>query len=570
MRFDRQLPADERKRLGQFYTPRPVADLLAALTLHGDRPTILDPGCGDGEFLLAARAQSPHASLHGLDINPDAAAHAAARLRDISIPADIRCADFLSQDPTPTYDCILGNPPYVRSHHRSPHADRLQQIAARVHITPHAKTDLFAYFLFHALHFLTPNGRLGFVTPSSWLTAHYAPPIQSLLTSSLPLTLLLTSPTEPLIIDAALHPALLVASLDPPSSIKFVTLRQPLSSFSPAALAAELASIDRDHEDPRLRVKLVPRAAERAALALAPTTPRPWSLHLRPPSIFNNNPAFTPLDSLAHVALGYKSLQNDFYYLTPETIHHHAIEPEYLHPIFLLADLDASLYLQSPTPSRRLFLCRDADPAPGAARYIDSMAARPAPHRKQSSSHQSLRTALSAQGGRLWYAPKARPHAAQIWLRKAIDGVHAPLLFPTPAVVDQRCNSLTPIGDLPWQLLAAVLTATTFALALELHGAANLGAGALEAATTRLRRFPVFDPRPLSPADRDELTRLATAVHTHEPPVDWRTRPSPGPLLRALDSFILARAAPHIPPDTLYRDLHAAVQTRVAAARPRT
>src|SRR5690242_14811916 len=111
--FDRRLPPRERQRLGQFYTPRPVADLLAALTLRGERPTVLDPGCGDGECLLAARAHTPGAVLHGFELNPEAAARAAARLREHSTDVRIVTADFLKTPPT-QYDCLLGNPPYVR------------------------------------------------------------------------------------------------------------------------------------------------------------------------------------------------------------------------------------------------------------------------------------------------------------------------------------------------------------------------------------------------------------------------------------------------------------------------
>ena len=106
------LPARERTLLGQFYTPPLVAELLAALTITPAHRTILDPACGAGELLLAARALRPDATLAGIDIHPAAAAAARDQLRG---HATITTGDFFAAPSTPTWDCILANPPYVRS-----------------------------------------------------------------------------------------------------------------------------------------------------------------------------------------------------------------------------------------------------------------------------------------------------------------------------------------------------------------------------------------------------------------------------------------------------------------------
>ena len=51
---------------------------------------------------------------------------------------------------------------------------------------------------------------------------------------------------------------------------------------------------------------------------------------------------FIPLSKLAHAALGYKSLQNDFFYVGKDTIETYGIEKQYLKPIFMLRDLDST------------------------------------------------------------------------------------------------------------------------------------------------------------------------------------------------------------------------------------
>jgi SAM-dependent methyltransferase len=597
----------DRTLLGQYFTPRPVADLLAALTIRPSHTSILDPACGAGDLLHSAselltyRAHPTNltggdllhsaselltyrahpTNLAGIEIDPAAAARARARLP----AAAITTGDFFAHDPAAAVDCILANPPYVRSQHqddRDPDARRrLFAAAARVGVDADPKTDLYAFFLYHALACLRPGGRLGFITPASWLTSRYAHPLQKLLTGPLRLSSIVASDAESFFPDADIHTVLLIADrpdststeLDPP--IKFVTLHRPLPRHPDwphlTALADEIHACTAPRDDPRLRIRLLPAAPERAALEDS-AAPRNWSRPLRAPRAFDllaASPAFVPLHAIAHVALGYKSLQNDFYYLDAAALARHPIEPRYLRPIYRLADLDAARYLQTHPAPLKLFHCRDPEPTLKNTRaldYIHTMADRPAARRKQSAGARTIRDVLTAQGGGLWYAPKARPHPAHIWLRKAVDGTFAPLLFQDPAVVDQRCNSVTPEADLEWPLLAAVLTSSLFALAVEVLGSASLGAGALEATTLGLRDVPVLDPRRLATRGRAELLTLARAAWT-EPPHDWRAAATPGPHLHALDAWLLTRAAVDLSAARLHTDLHATCRARIALAR---
>jgi hypothetical protein len=141
---------------------------------------------------------------------------------------------------------------------------------------------------------------------------------------------------------------------------------------------------------------------------------------------------FVPLSDVAHATLGYKSLQNDFFYVGKETIDTYGIEKQYLKPIFMLKDFDASGYLQTPEPRLWLFHCQDEEHdlrGTGAYRYIQTMADRAAAQRKQTGVAQTIRQALELQGGELWYAPKALPHRHRLWLRKAFNGIYPTFPF---------------------------------------------------------------------------------------------------------------------------------------------
>ena len=276
-----------------------------------------------------------------------------------------------------------------------------------------------------------------------------------------------------------------------------------------------------------------------------------------------------PLSALARVSLGYKSLQNNFFYLNRATIDTYRIEPEYLRPILLFRELVPNVYWQQTEPANWLFECRKSEGdlrGTGALRYIRSMATLAANRKKQSGKVLTIEQALGAQGGGLWYAPKAMPHPGEVWLRKAVNGVFAPFLFPLPMAVDQRCNLLLPREGMSNQLLAAVVTSTVFAFAFEINGSASMGAGALEATTTRLREYPVPDPRTLSRAERAELIRLAQAVWAGEAPVDWLSALRPGPALAALDRWLLDKAGGRVSSEVLYRDLAQACAARVRVA----
>jgi type I restriction-modification system DNA methylase subunit len=52
--YEKLIPPADRKRLGQFYTPPAIVDLITRLTITDKNAKILDPACGSGSFLVKA------------------------------------------------------------------------------------------------------------------------------------------------------------------------------------------------------------------------------------------------------------------------------------------------------------------------------------------------------------------------------------------------------------------------------------------------------------------------------------------------------------------------------------
>jgi hypothetical protein len=279
------------------------------------------------------------------------------------------------------------------------------------------------------------------------------------------------------------------------------------------------------------------------------------------------------LNDLADVRLGYKSLQNEFYYLSRETIELFGIEDEYLRQIFRLPNFDTQQFLQSPVESVQLFYCRKNETdlrGTGALKYIRAMAKRPATMKKQASGEQlTIQEVLQEQGGKHWYAPKAAPQVGNIWLRKAFAGVFAPFLFDTAVVVDQRCNRIVPRQNITWKELAAVMTSSLFSLALEADGACSMGGGALEWKTKSLRTVKVIDLRRFTSQQRSELVKLGEQVWSGTTPVDFSKDGKIPDSIHQLDEYVLRLLGEPVSSNELYIDLHSTVKNRIEKAKTR-
>src|ERR1041385_8452729 len=81
-----------------FWAPTPEGSMLEALDLAGIEPgtRFLDLGCGDGRVLIEAAKRG--ASVRGIDIDPEMAEVARARLEEAGIPGTVEVADIAVAD----------------------------------------------------------------------------------------------------------------------------------------------------------------------------------------------------------------------------------------------------------------------------------------------------------------------------------------------------------------------------------------------------------------------------------------------------------------------------------------
>jgi len=181
----------ERKARGAFYTPPAIAQYLCDWAIRSRLDRVLEPSCGDAEFLLAAGrsgARLPASlfnvplSLTAVELNPDAAALASKRLANAGVSATIKVGDFFDLESDERYDAVIGNPPYIRYQQFSGAARaKALRSALTVGVSLNGLASSWAAFVIHSAKLLVPSGRLALVLPAELLTVKYAAPVRDYL-----------------------------------------------------------------------------------------------------------------------------------------------------------------------------------------------------------------------------------------------------------------------------------------------------------------------------------------------------------------------------------------------------
>lgn len=161
---------NHRKRLGQFFTPPEVAQTLVRWLHLAPSETLLDPSCGDGQFLRC------HKRSVGIEIDPANAAIA----RQCAPSALVHGGDFFTWAGATKerFKAIAGNPPFIRYQTFTGETRERALAAARVQGADFsALTSSWAPFLIVASGLLHSGGRMAFVIPAEIGHATYARPL---------------------------------------------------------------------------------------------------------------------------------------------------------------------------------------------------------------------------------------------------------------------------------------------------------------------------------------------------------------------------------------------------------
>lgn len=179
---------ERRRQLGQWMTPRPLAERLVADLTLAKESRVLEPSFGDGSFLvpLIRRFMKLHSgsaeerlgavleqNVFGVEIDPTLFA---ATMRSIAdefgtIPPNnnLRCGDFFRTEYfTSSFDFVVGNPPFGGTFDPEIE-DQLDKRYGRWD-GHKLKKETYSFFIARALDLLTPTGSLVFIASDTFLT----------------------------------------------------------------------------------------------------------------------------------------------------------------------------------------------------------------------------------------------------------------------------------------------------------------------------------------------------------------------------------------------------------------
>ena len=153
----------KRKKLGQYFTPKSIRELLLSKLPKKDNADILDPACGSGEFLLSCKKYFKNPILYGFDIDKKLINIASKLVKN----ASIKNFDFLNIDINKNkYDYIIGNPPYFE-------LKLNEEINKKYFDIIKGRVNIFSLFIKTGLDLLKDGGYLAYVVPPSMNNGAY-------------------------------------------------------------------------------------------------------------------------------------------------------------------------------------------------------------------------------------------------------------------------------------------------------------------------------------------------------------------------------------------------------------
>lgn len=170
----------ERNRLGQFATPRALAeDILSyasSLMPIDEKIHFLDPAIGTGSFYSALIKTFPKkriAEAHGFELDPHYGKPAAQLWKDHSLT--LKHEDFTLATAARRFNLIICNPPYVRHHHlQNSDKIRLQLLTQQASgMKLSGLAGLHCHFLGVSHAWMAEGGIAGWLIPSEFMDVNY-------------------------------------------------------------------------------------------------------------------------------------------------------------------------------------------------------------------------------------------------------------------------------------------------------------------------------------------------------------------------------------------------------------
>ena len=170
--YSKKTALEHRKEFAQFFTPQPIANLMADWLLgNKSLKTVLEPAFGLGIFSRTLLKKKKNLKIKGFDIDEtifkDASDYFNAH-KNVSLNLE----DYMYNGWKNKYDGIICNPPYLKFHDYD-NKEILKEVESYLKFKFNGFTNLYTLFLLKSIFQLKKGGRIAYIIPSEFLNSDY-------------------------------------------------------------------------------------------------------------------------------------------------------------------------------------------------------------------------------------------------------------------------------------------------------------------------------------------------------------------------------------------------------------
>jgi adenine-specific DNA-methyltransferase len=164
-KFLEEASLDNRKELGQFFTPKRISDIVFNNIEIVSSSKVLEPSFGSGEFLKIILEKTKN--VVGVELDKDLFQHKPQEGSYFN-------NDFLTLNLVDKFDFVVGNPPYFET---KKYKELFKDVSC-------GRPNIFSFFIKKSIDLLKDDGILAFVIPTSLNTGKYFSKIRKYIVST--------------------------------------------------------------------------------------------------------------------------------------------------------------------------------------------------------------------------------------------------------------------------------------------------------------------------------------------------------------------------------------------------
>lgn len=542
--YEELIPDVERHKLGQYYTPPPIIELITEMCINSPNDKILDPACGSGGFLVKAyhklkdlkKKENPFADddklheeilnqLYGIDINSFPAQLSSINLavRNLKVASrniNLVVSDFFKVKPSTgiipkELDAVVTNPPYTRQEEME-YKDQIRQEALSYSddskVALDTRAGIYAYFFIHSAKFLKNHGMMGQITSDTWLDVGFGEDLKRFFLEHFKIHAIIWYDIR------AFESALVgtcITILEKEDSdenrdkniVKFVRIKKPMPIEK---IVSTIEDAKKGFENDLLGI------ASKKQSKLEPKDK--WGLFLRAPAIYlklSSNPEMTKLEELAKVNYAIKTGANEFFYLDKEKVKLWGIEKGFLEPL-ISSPKDIRIEISPKDINEWVLMVHEPKEklkGTNVLEYIEhgeNVEVQIKGGKKGGTTVKGYHNLSSVKSRKSWYDLGERESSpllfsCRIWER-CIFAVNR-----AEAQADKAFYEIRPKNSKDINVLAGILNSTLTALFAELYGR-FYGGGVLELEIYECKDLPVINPEKLTSKERRRIENAFSRV----------------------------------------------------------